>query len=162
MSETLAAVELRILDPRLPSWGFPYRGSSLAAGIDLHACVEEALVLQPQSPAALLSCGFALKIKDPDWCALVLPRSGRGHKEGLVLGNLVGVIDADYEGPYLISAWNRNPSSAVRIEPGERIAQLLFTRIARPELRFVTSFSGLTERGEGGFGSTGAEGAKPP
>jgi dUTP pyrophosphatase len=104
-------IELRILDPRLPGWGFPRRGSNLAAGLDLHACLDRPLILQPQAPAVLISAGIAFHIGDPEWCALVLPRSGLGHKQGLVLGNTVGVIDADYEGPCLISAWNRNPGS---------------------------------------------------
>jgi dUTP pyrophosphatase len=105
-------VALKILDPRLKGWGFPHYGSELAAGLDLHACTDEPLVLQPQAPAVLISAGIALRIGDPQWCALVLPRSGLGHGAGLVLGNAVGVIDADYEGPLLISTWNRNPAGA--------------------------------------------------
>src|SRR6202171_5242660 len=85
-------VQLKILDPRLPGWGFPHYGSSLAAGLDLHACIDEPLVLRPQAPALLISAGIAFRIGDPGWCALVLPRSGLGHREGLVLGNAVGVI----------------------------------------------------------------------
>lgn len=155
MTSVLPVVDIRILDPRLPQWGFPVWGSTLAAGFDLHACIEEPLRLEPQSPARLISAGFALKIGDPDWCAFVLPRSGLGHGEGLVLGNLVGVIDADYEGPCFVSAWNRNCEDAIVIAPGDRIAQLLFTRIARPELRFVGEFAAKEARGEGGFGSSG-------
>ena len=149
---------VRILDPRLPGWGFPRWGSALAAGLDLHACLDAPLVLAPQGPPALL---------DPDWCALVLPRSGLGHREGLVLGNTVGLIDADYEGPLLISAWNRNPPPApgeapraLTVRPGERVAQLVLTRIARPRLTVVEDFAALPEpgRGAGGFGSTGRAG----
>jgi dUTP pyrophosphatase len=157
-------VELKILDPRLPGWGFPSRGSRLAAGLDLHACLDGPLVLQPQAPAALISAGIAFRIGDPGWCALVLPRSGLGHKRGLVLGNTVGVIDADYEGPCLISAWNRNPAQGgdnIEIQPGDRIAQLVFTRITRPEFVLVPSFSGRGGRQEAGFGSTGVEAACP-
>lgn len=155
-------VELKILDPRLPSWGFPSWGSHLAAGLDLHACVDGPLVLQPQAPAVLISAGIALRIGDPQWCSLVLPRSGIGHKRGLVLGNTVGVIDADYEGPCFISAWNRNPDGdGIGIRPGDRIAQLVFTRIARPEFAIVAEFSGSGSRQEGGFGSTGIEAACP-
>jgi dUTP pyrophosphatase len=159
-------VELQILDPRLAGWGFPSWGSSLAAGLDLHACLDGPLVLEPQAPAVLISAGVAFRIGDPDWCALVLPRSGLGHRQGLALGNTVGLIDADYEGPCLISAWNRNsPQSgaAITLRPGDRIAQLVFTRIARPEFSIVSDLS--TEksqenrpsrpRGAGGFGSTG-------
>ena len=155
-------VELKILDPRLPGWGFPSWGSSLAAGLDPHACVDRPLVIAPQMPAVLISAGIALRIGDPDWCALLLPRSGLGHKQGLVLGNTIGVIDADYEGPCLISAWNRNPvGEGIRVRPGDRIAQLVFTRIARPEFAVVSAFSTRGARHEDGLGSTGGEAACP-
>ncbi len=131
-------VELKILDPRLSGWGFPSWGSSLAAGLDLHACIDHPIVLEPQMPPVLISAGIAFRIGAADWCALVLPRSGLGHKEGLVLGNTIGVIDADYEGPCLISAWNRNPAGeGIQVRPGDRIAQLVFTRIVRPEFAIV-------------------------
>ena len=155
-------IELKILDPRLSGWGFPSRGSHLAAGLDLHACLDGPLVLQPQASAVLISSGIAFRIGDPEWCALVLPRSGLGHERGLVLGNAVGVIDADYEGPCLISAWNRNPvegGDPVEIRPGDRIAQLVFARISQPEFVVVSSFSGQGGRQEAGFGSTGVEAA---
>jgi dUTP pyrophosphatase len=157
-------VELIILDPRLPGWGFPSRGSRLAAGLDLHACLDGPLVLPPQAPAALISAGIAFRIGDLEWCALVLPRSGLGHKRGLVLGNAVGVIDADYEGPCLISAWNRNPvqgGDRIEIRPGDRIAQLVFTRITRPEFVIVSAFSEEEGRQDAGFGSTGVKAACP-
>ena len=155
-------VELKILDPRLPGWGFPSRGSDLAAGLDLHACLDAPLVLKPQAPAVLVSAGIAIRIGDPEWCALLLPRSGLGHMQGLVLGNSVGVIDADYEGACLISVWNRNAQhngDAIEIRPGDRIAQLVLTRIARPEFAIGSSFSASGSRQEGGFGSTGVEAA---
>ena len=161
------AVALKILDPRLPGWGFPHYGSSLSAGLDLHACIDEPLVLRPQAPAVLISAGIALRIGDPQWCALVLPRSGLGHRDGLVLGNAVGVIDADYEGACLISAWNRNPigaagdSEGIVIAPGDRIAQLVFTRIGRAEFAIVSDFGVAGGRQEGGFGSTGIASACP-
>ena len=155
-------VAVRLLDPRLPGWGFPRWGSALAAGLDLHACLDAPLILEPQGPPALIPAGFALAIRDPDWCAMVYPRSGLGHREGLVLGNTVGVIDADYEGPLMISAWNRNPpgaAAALTVQPGERIAQLVFTRVVRPCLRVVAAFPEAKVedggRGAGGFGSTG-------
>ena len=157
-------IELKILDPRLPRWGIPSRGSRLAAGLDLHACVDGPLVLRPQAPATLISAGIAFRIGDPEWCALVLPRSGLGHKRGLVLGNTVGVIDADYEGPCLISAWNRNPGQSgdsIEILPGDRIAQLVFARVSRPDFLIVPAFSGESGRQESGFGSTGVEAACP-
>ena len=161
-AEPALQVELKILDPRLPGWGFPHYGSPLAAGLDLHACVDAPVVVVPQAPAILISAGIALRIADPEWCALVLPRSGLGHRRGLVLGNAVGLIDADYEGPLLISAWNRNPPGSggpIRIEPGDRIAQLVFTRVVRPEFAVVEAFSDSGERQSGGFGSTGVASA---
>jgi dUTP pyrophosphatase len=161
-------VELKILDPRLPGWGFPHYGSDMAAGLDLHACLEDPLVLRPQLPAVLISAGFAMRIGDPAWCALVLPRSGLGHREGLVLGNAVGLIDADYAGTCFISAWNRNQpgpggeGEGILISPGDRIAQLVFTRVARAEFAVVTEFRGDGRgRQQGGFGSTGIASACP-
>lgn len=155
-------VGLHILDPRLREWGFPRWGSAAAAGLDLHACLDAPLLLEPQAPPALIPAGVSVRIGDPDWCGLVFARSGLGHREGLVLGNGTGVIDADYEGPLMISAWNRNPPgrrAAIRIEPGERIAQLVFTRVLRPDFEIR---EGAPEpdappsgRGQGGFGSTG-------
>jgi dUTP pyrophosphatase len=160
-------IELKILDPRLRDWGFPRYGSDLAAGLDLHACLDQPLLVRPQAPAVLISAGFAFRIGDPEWCALVLPRSGLGHREGLVLGNAVGLIDADYEGACLISAWNRNrpqPGNAgdgdgFLIRPGDRIAQLVFTRVARPDFTVVDEFSATGRRQTGGFGSTGVASA---
>ena len=152
----LREVGLRLLDPRLPGWGFPRWGSSAAAGLDLHACLDAPLILPPRTKAALIPAGFSVLIRDPDWCGLILPRSGRGHRDGLVLGNGTGVIDADYEGPLMVSAWNRDDAEPVRIEPGERIAQLVFTRIARPALTLLDGPAGPgSERGAGGFGSSG-------
>ncbi|WP_232630623.1 dUTP diphosphatase [Methylobacterium sp. Leaf118] len=158
-------MRLRLLDPRLRGWGFPRWGSPGAAGLDLHACLDAPLLLEPQAPPTLIPAGVSVRIGDPAWCGFVFPRSGLGHREGLVLGNGTGVIDADYEGPLLISAWNRNPAgagAAIRIEPGERIAQLVFTRVTRPDFAWIegeadpdsgAEAEGL--RGQGGFGSTG-------
>ncbi|AWN37823.1 dUTP diphosphatase [Methylobacterium radiodurans] len=153
----LPEVGIRLLDPRLAGWGFPHWGSAAAAGLDLFACLDASLLLEPQAAPALIPAGFSVLIRDPHWCGLVLPRSGRGHRDGLVLGNGTGVIDADYEGPLLISAWNRNPSGApIRIEPGERIAQMVFTRVARPRLAVEAGAGGTgSGRGSGGFGSSG-------
>ncbi|WP_449411652.1 dUTP diphosphatase [Methylobacterium komagatae] len=151
----LPSVGIRLLDARLTGWGFPRWGSEAAAGLDLHACLNAPLDLAPDSPAALIPAGFSVLIRDPAWCGLVFPRSGRGHRDGLILGNGTGVIDADYEGPLMISAWNRS-RQPVRIEPGERIAQLVFTRIARPVLSVLDGDAGPgSARGEGGFGSSG-------
>jgi dUTP pyrophosphatase len=129
----------------------------MAAGIDLHACIDDTVTLPPGAPARLIPAGIAVHMADAHMAALIVPRSGLGHKKGLVVGNLVGVIDADYLGPIMISAWNRSaPGSApIVIAPGERIAQMLFVPILRPGFRVVEAFSCSTARGEGGFGSTG-------
>src|SRR5207237_5055401 len=137
-------------DSRLPGWGFPHYGSELAAGLDLHACIDSPLLLRPQRPAVLISAGIAFRTGDPEWCALVLPRSGLGHREGLVLGNAVGLIDADYQGACLISAWNRNPArpgspdDGILVRPGDRLGQRVVTRIARPEFTDVAEFDEAT------------------
>jgi dUTP pyrophosphatase len=150
-------VEVKILDPRIREWGLPRHQTEMAAAIDLHACIDAPLELPPQAPAALISAGIALHMGEPGMAALIVPRSGLGHRKGLVVGNLVGVIDADYTGPIMVSAWNRNPAGTepVVIEPGERIAQMLFVPILRPRFTLVDEFSRTTERGAGGFGSTG-------
>jgi dUTP pyrophosphatase len=157
-------VAVKILDPRLPGWGFPHWGSELAAGLDLFACLDAPLTLEPGAPPVLVSSGMAVRIGDPDWCAVIAPRSGLGHR-GLVLGNTIGVIDADYEGACLVSAWNRNAAGSgltVTIAPGDRLAQMLFVRIARPVFEIVQDFSGAGGRGAGGFGSTGLRPCSAP
>ena len=156
-------VELKLLDPRLSGWGFPHWGSALAAGLDLHACLDETIRLPPSAPPVLISSGFAVRIGAPGWCGLVAPRSGSGHR-GLVLGNTIGIIDADYDGPVMLSCWNRNtgPDAAeIAIAPGDRIAQMLFVPVMRPDFATVEAFSARSERGDGGFGSTG-HGARNP
>ncbi|HUH30696.1 MAG TPA: dUTP diphosphatase [Rhodanobacter sp.] len=146
-------IALKILDPRLgDSIPLPQAATPGSAGMDLRAAVHEPLVLQP-GETAMVPTGLALHIADPRWCALIVPRSGLGHKHGLVMGNLVGVIDADYQGPLLISCWNRG-SQAYTIAVGDRIAQLLLVPVARAALHVVTDFT-PSERGAGGFGSTG-------
>ena len=146
-------MELRILDPRLADWGLPRYQSDMAAAIDLHACVDAPLTLAPGQPPVLVSAGFAVLIGDPHIAALILPRSGLGHR-GLVLGNLVGLIDPDYAGPIMVSAWNRG-ADPIELSPGARFAQMLFVPILRPTLRVVDAFSTVTARAAGGFGSTG-------
>jgi dUTP pyrophosphatase len=150
-------VEVRILDDRLLGWGLPAYQSEMAAGIDLHACIDATLALAPQSPAVLIPTGIAILMGDPHMAAIIVPRSGLGHKKGLVTGNLVGVIDADYTGPVMVSAWNRSAagSDPILVEPGDRIAQLLFVPILRPAFEVVEDFARVTTRGAGGFGSTG-------
>ena len=153
----MSTVELVVLDARLHEWGLPSYQTAMAAAIDLHACIDAKLEIHPDTAPALVPAGFAIHMADPALAALVLPRSGMGHKRGLVLGNLVGLIDPDYTGPILVSAWNRNPPGTppVVLAPGERFAQLLFVPIVRPELRVVDAFTLISERGTGGFGSTG-------
>jgi dUTP pyrophosphatase len=150
-------VELKVLDERLRAWGLPRYQSEMAAAVDLFACVDVALVLAPQSAAQFVPAGFAIHIADPNIAAIIVPRSGLGHKKGLVLGNLVGVLDADYTGPVLISVWNRSESGSepIVIEPGDRIAQLMFVPVVRPAFDVVPEFSAPSLRGAGGFGSTG-------
>jgi dUTP pyrophosphatase len=147
-------IEVKLLDPRLQDWGLPRYQSDAAAAIDLHACLDAALTIPPGAPPTLISAGFAVHIADPHIAALVLPRSGMGHKKGLVLGNLVGLIDPDYTGPIMVSAWNRG-TAPVTLTPGERFAQMMFVPVIRPVLTEVAAFSQLSNRGAGGFGSTG-------
>jgi dUTP pyrophosphatase len=153
-------IEVRVLDRRLEAWGLPQYQSDMAAAVDLHACLDEVLVLASGSPAQLVPSGIAIHIGSPNIAAVILPRSGLGHKKGLVLGNLQGLIDADFQGQIMISVWNRNPlgREAVVIRPGERIVQMMFVPIIRPTFRTVDQFSRGTARDIGGFGSTGSTG----
>ncbi len=146
-------VEVKLLDPRLRKWGLPRYQSDAAAAIDLHACLDAPVTINPGDAPALISAGFAVHIADPHVAALILPRSGLGHR-GLVLGNLVGLIDPDYTGPIMVSAWNRGAAPMV-LNPGDRFAQMMFVPVVRPALREVDGFSKVTARGAGGFGSTG-------
>jgi dUTP pyrophosphatase len=153
----MSDIEVVVLDRRLHEWGLPRYQSEMAAAIDLHACLDDVLCLEAGAAARLISAGIAVHLNDSHMAALIVPRSGLGHKKGLVVGNLVGVIDADYLGPIMVSAWNRSAigSDPITIAPGERIAQMLFVPILRPGFRVVEAFSHSTARGEGGFGSTG-------
>lgn len=144
-------LEVRILDARLCG-NLPQYGTAGAAGLDLRACLDEPLVLQP-GDSQLVPSGIAIHLGDPGYAALVLPRSGLGAKHGIVLGNLVGLIDSDYQGPVLVSVWNRG-SAAFTIEPMDRIAQLIVVPVAQIEWNVVEEFA-TSERGAGGFGSTG-------
>lgn len=147
----MTVIDLRVLDPRmtdqLPAYGTP--GS---AGLDLRACVEGTLVIAP-GQTVLIPTGLSIHIRDPGLAALVLPRSGLGHKHGIVLGNLVGLIDSDYQGPLMVSCWNRSPL-AFTVQPLDRIAQLVIVPVIQATFRVVDEF-GASDRGHGGFGSTG-------
>ena len=146
-------LEVKLLDPRFGTlWPLPEYATAASAAIDLRAALDATLRLAP-GDAALVPSGLAIHIKDPRLCALVLPRSGLGHKHGIVLGNGTGLIDADYQGPLLISTWNRG-TAEFAIEPGDRIAQLLLLPIVRADLQVVDTFE-HSERGSGGFGHTG-------
>lgn len=148
-------VELRILDDRLGSdFPLPDYATDGAAGIDLRACVQATTVLQPDD-SQLIPSGMAIHIADTEHAAVILPRSGLGHKHGIVLGNGVGLIDSDYQGEVFISCWNRS-QTAFTIEPGDRIAQLVFVPVSRPRFTTVEAFTG-SERGERGFGHTGQQ-----
>ena len=152
------SVELKILDDRLHAWGLPRYQSEMAAAIDLHACLDVPLEVLPGTAAVLVPSGIAVHMADPGLAALVLPRSGLGHRKGLVLGNLVGLIDADYTGPVMVSVWNRNApgSEPIVLQPGERFAQMVFVPVVRPRFEVVEAFSTVSARGAGGFGSTGS------
>ncbi|KRD26855.1 deoxyuridine 5'-triphosphate nucleotidohydrolase [Acidovorax sp. Root267] len=144
-------IDVKILDSRmadqLPTYATP--GS---AGLDLRACLDAPLTLQPNG-WQLVPTGIAVYLKDPGYAALILPRSGLGHKHGIVLGNLVGLIDSDYQGQLMVSAWNRS-GTAFTLEPMERLAQLVIVPVVQAQFNVVTEFA-ATERGEGGYGSTG-------
>ena len=148
-------VELRILDRRLgDSIELPTRATEGSAGLDLRACLQEPLTLEP-GQSELVPAGFAVHIADPGYAALILPRSGLGHKHGIVLGNLVGLIDSDYQGEIMISCWNRGRDTFT-IEVGERIAQLVVVPVQQVEFKIVEEFP-QSARGAGGFGHTGKE-----
>lgn len=148
-------VQLKVLDPRLGrEIPLPERATDGSAGMDLRACTAEAMVIEP-GETLLIPTGFAMHIEDPAMAAVILPRSGLGHKHGLVLGNLVGLIDSDYQGQVFISCWNRSKES-FEIEPGMRIAQLVFVPVITAGFEVVEEFE-ASRRGAGGFGHTGRE-----
>jgi dUTP pyrophosphatase len=147
------AVEVKLLDPRFgDEWPLPAYATEASAGMDLRAALEAPLVLEP-GDAALVPSGIALHLGDPHLCAVVLPRSGLGHRHGIVLGNGTGLIDADYQGPLLISVWNRGHETFT-IQPGDRIAQVMVLPVVRVHLQVVDTFAD-SARGTGGFGHTG-------
>ncbi|NDY94246.1 dUTP diphosphatase [Wenzhouxiangella limi] len=147
-------LQVRIIDPRLGStWPLPEYATAGSAGMDLRACIDQVLELQP-GETALIPSGMALHLDDPQLAAVLLPRSGLGHKQGLVLGNLVGLIDSDYQGQVQISCWNRG-GGVIRIEPGQRIAQLVVVPVVQVSLEVVEQFE-PSDRAEGGIGHTGS------
>jgi dUTP pyrophosphatase len=147
------SIELKILDSRIgDSVPLPHYSTGGSAGLDMPACIETTLTVGP-GETVLVPTGLAIHIADPGLAAVLLPRSGLGHKHGLVLGNLTGLIDSDYQGQVFISCWNRS-GTAYDIEPAERIAQMVFVPVEQVEFRVVREF-GDSDRGEGGFGHTG-------
>jgi dUTP pyrophosphatase len=147
----LRKLDIKILDERIRA-NLPSYGTAGSAGLDLRACIDEPLTLRP-GDSALVPSGLAIHLGDPGLAAIVIPRSGLGHKHGIVLGNLVGLIDSDYQGQVLVSCWNRGREPFV-VNPLERIAQLVVVPVVQVELNIVASFD-ESARGEGGFGSTG-------
>ena len=147
-------LDVKVMDERLRSM-LPNYATSGSAGLDLRACLDVALTLQPNA-WQLVPTGMAIHLKDPNYAALILPRSGLGHKHGIVLGNLVGLIDSDYQGQLMVSAWNRS-DVAFTIEPMERIAQLVIVPMVQAQFNLVDEFEATTERGAGGYGSTGKQ-----
>lgn len=151
----MTPIELKIIDPRVGTdFPLPAYATPGSAGLDLRACLDAPLTLAP-GETQLLPTGMAIHIKDPGLCATILPRSGLGHKHGIVLGNLVGLIDSDYQGQLMVSCWNRG-SASFTIEPGERIAQLVILPVVQAQFILVNEFD-QSERGEGGFGSSGRQ-----
>ncbi|WP_318465128.1 dUTP diphosphatase [Photobacterium leiognathi] len=147
------SIDLKILDPRVGNeFPLPAYATEGSAGLDLRACLDEALTVAP-GETHLVPTGLAIHIGDPSLAATILPRSGLGHKHGIVLGNLVGLIDSDYQGQLMISVWNRGETTFT-IEPGDRIAQLVFLPVVQAQFNIVEDFNS-TERGEGGFGHSG-------
>ena len=145
-------IDVKILDSRLND-NLPAYATPGSAGLDLRACLDAPLTLEPNA-WQLVPTGMAIYLEDPGYAALILPRSGLGHKHGIVLGNLVGLIDSDYQGQLMVSAWNRS-STAFTIQPMERIAQLVVVPVVQAQFKIVQEFPAGSERGEGGYGSTG-------
>ena len=148
-------IDVKILDSRIGTeFPLPAYATSGSAGLDLRALVEESFEIQP-GETKLIPTGLSIYIADPHLAAVILPRSGLGHKNGIVLGNLVGLIDSDYQGPLMVSMWNRG-SQPLKVEVGDRIAQLVFVPVVQAEFNMVSDFE-QTERGEGGFGHSGKQ-----
>lgn len=146
-------VQVKVLDTRLGNeWPMPTYATSGSAGLDLRACVNEKTVIEP-GQTVLVKTGLAIYIEDTNFAGLILPRSGLGHKHGIVLGNLVGLIDSDYQGELMVSVWNRS-QTAFTLQPGERLAQYVLVPVIQAQFDIVNEFE-ATERGAGGFGHTG-------
>ena len=150
----MKSIDVRILDMRLKD-NLPQYATAGAAGMDLRACVEAPVKLHP-GETILIPTGIAIHMADPGMAAMVLPRSGLGHKHGIVLGNLVGLIDSDYQGELMVSAWNRS-GTAFTLQPLERLAQMVIVPVVQAQFRVVEAFAQVSERAAGGYGSTGRQ-----
>lgn len=152
----MQSVQVKLLNPKIgsdPNFPLPTRATDGSAGIDLRACIDEPVAIKA-GETKLIGTGMAIYIKDPNFAGIILPRSGLGHKHGIVLGNLVGLIDADYQGELMVSVWNRSDSDFT-LNPAERMAQYMVVPVVRPSFEVVDEFSDDSERGTGGFGSSG-------
>ncbi|WP_043909714.1 dUTP diphosphatase [Leptothrix ochracea] len=148
----MTVIDFKIIDQRMVDY-FPSYATIGSAGLDLRACLSEPLIIQP-GQTQLIPTGVSIHIGDPGLAGVILPRSGLGHKNGIVLGNLVGLIDSDYQGPLMVSCWNRSQTEFT-MQPMERMAQLVIVPVVQAKFRLVNDFVESSERGEGGFGSTG-------
>lgn len=150
------SVQVKILNPKIgqdPAFPLPTRATDGSAGIDLRACIDAPITIKA-GETKLIGTGLSVYIADPNFAGLILPRSGLGHKHGIVLGNLVGLIDADYQGELMVSVWNRSSTDFV-LEPAERMAQYVVVPVARPSFEIIDEFTDVSARGAGGFGSSG-------
>lgn len=151
-------VQVKILNPKIgndPKFPMPTRATDGSAGIDLRACIDEPMAIQA-GDTKLIGTGMAIYIADPNYAGLILPRSGLGHKHGIVLGNLVGLIDADYQGELMVSVWNRSDTDFI-LQPAERMAQYMVVPVMRPKFDIVETFTETSVRGAGGFGHSGRQ-----
>lgn len=154
----MQAVQVKVLNPKITqdaAFNLPTRATDGSAGIDLRACIDAPLTIKAGT-THLVGTGLAVYIADPNYAGMILPRSGLGHKHGIVLGNLVGLIDADYQGELMVSIWNRSDTDFV-LNPAERMAQYIVVPVARPEFEVVADFSDQSARGAGGFGHSGRQ-----
>ncbi len=152
------SVQVKILNPKIgqdPNFPLPTRATDGSAGIDLRACIDAPITIKA-GETKLIGTGLSIYIADPNYAGIILPRSGLGHKHGIVLGNLVGLIDADYQGELMVSVWNRSQTDFV-LRPAERMAQYMVVPVVRPSFEIVDEFSDVSERGAGGFGSSGRQ-----
>ncbi len=147
----MKTIDVKVLDSRMRNQ-LPAYATQGSAGLDLRACIDEPLLIEPGA-THLIPTGLAIHVADPEYAAVILPRSGLGHKHGIVLGNLVGLIDSDYQGPLMVSAWNRS-QTAYTLQPLERLAQLVIIPVVQAQFNLVDDFTS-SDRGTGGFGSTG-------